>query len=301
MCSASRRAWSSAPQAIEAMPACFCSGWHVDRHAVVLQHGDQRLGQLRVEVVGVDVDEVEHLLAAAAGRAGEPAAGRPAQKAPRRHPRQLPPLGDPQRLLQQPAHLPVAPAPNWPPGRPGRPARRAGRAGSWPSRPAAGRWPPRRPPCSRASAAECPRRPGTPAGRQWQWTHRSATALNSSLVKQAEIERAGQDAADQVGLRPRRGLFGRREAEDGAHAQLGRLRAALAAAVARRHGVADPRRLPVQLQLDQVPQLGGDARRPAPRGRVRPAAAAGGGGAATAPAAGDASADRDRRRRSCPD
>ena len=53
----------------------------------------------------------------------------------------------------------------------------------------------------------------TPAGHSsrhaWQWTHRSATALNSSLVRRLRSKLPGQHAADQVGLRPRRGLLGR--------------------------------------------------------------------------------------------
>ena len=229
-------------------------GMDVDAQPVVFEHGDHRFGQLRVEVVGVHVDEIEHLLPAAARRAGEPAAGGPAQKTPRRPPAAAFAPG------QCPASSPTAtasgdsPAPNWPPGRPARPRRRAGRAASWPSRPAAARWRPRRPPCSRASAAEYPLPPDTPAGRQWQWTHRSATALNSSLVSRFRSSVPASTPRMRLAFARGEASSRGRDAEDRAHAELRRLRAALAAAIARRHGVAHPRRLPVQLQFDEVPQ-----------------------------------------------
>ena len=53
------------------------------------------------------------------------------------------------------------------------------------------------------------------------------------------IELAGQQPAKQIGLRPRRGLFGRRDAKDRAHPQVGRLCAARAAAVAARRDGGD--------------------------------------------------------------
>ncbi len=80
-----RRACSSAPQAIDGHARLLLVRVDVDGDAVVLQHGHQGFGQLRVEVVGVDVNEVEHLLAAAARGAGKPAAGRTAQETPRGH------------------------------------------------------------------------------------------------------------------------------------------------------------------------------------------------------------------------
>ena len=68
-----------------------------------------------------------------------------------------------------------------------------------------------------------------------------------------EVERAGQHAAQQIGFCPRRRFLAGHETEDRAHAELRRLRAALAATVARGHRIVDPRRLPIQLQFDQVP------------------------------------------------
>jgi len=71
-------------------------------------------------------------------------------------------------------------------------------------------------------------------------------------AQQIQIERAGQHAANQVGLGPGRSLFGRRGAKQRTHAQLGRLRPTLSAAVACRRRVEDPGRFPVHLQLEQI-------------------------------------------------
>jgi hypothetical protein len=45
----------------------------VDADAVVLQHGDEGLGELGVAVIGVGVDEQQHLFAGAAVRARQAA------------------------------------------------------------------------------------------------------------------------------------------------------------------------------------------------------------------------------------
>ena len=153
--------------------------------------------------------------------------------------------------------------------------------------------PPRRPLCSPASAGGCPRRPGHSSRQAWQWTHRSADALNSSLASRLRSTPPGEDAANHVRLRPRRRLLGGGEAEDRAHPHLRGLRAALAATIARRRVVSHPRRVPVQLQFDQVAQLRRVAVGPGRRA-IPPAATA------SARTQVRASAAPDRRRRSCP-
>jgi len=75
--------------------------------------------------------------------------------------------------------------------------------------------------------------------------------LPAGKARQGQL--AGQHAADQVGLRPRRGLFGRQDAEDRAHPHRRGLAAAIAAAVAGADLVDYPRRVPVELQFQQIP------------------------------------------------
>ena len=62
-----------------------------------------------------------------------------------------------------------------------------------------------------------------------------------------EFDPAGQHAADQVGLCPRGGLLGRREAEDRTHPHFGRLRATVATAIAVGGGAGDAGGIPIQL------------------------------------------------------
>ena len=47
-------------------------GMHIDRNVVVFHHRDQRVGQLRIVIIRVAVDKVQHLASAAASWAREP-------------------------------------------------------------------------------------------------------------------------------------------------------------------------------------------------------------------------------------
>ena len=226
----------------------------VHRDPVVLHHRDQRLAQLRIVPVRVGVYEVEDFLRAAAVDAVQTPPGGPAKETPRRHPRQLPALGDPQRLLQQPAHLPIAQCPV------GQRADLAGRRGEQVQprhQPIAQRQAGRR----NVGALALPHQPGNVHARGTLQPARVAVdaevggLLELVAGQQTQVDAPGEDAANDVRLRPGRGLLGGGEAEDRAHPHLRRLRAALAATVARLRGVQHPRRIPVQLQFDQVAEL----------------------------------------------
>ena len=82
----------------------------IDGDAVVFQDRDQSFRKLHVVPVGVDVDEIHDLAAAAAVRSGQPSAVGEAEEASGGQSRQLAPLGDAQEFLQEPPHLAVAEA-----------------------------------------------------------------------------------------------------------------------------------------------------------------------------------------------
>jgi hypothetical protein len=67
-------------------------------------------------------------------------------------------------------------------------------------------------------------------------------------------QRPGEDAAGEIRLRPRRRLLARRRAERGTHPRPLALRSAGAAAVAHAGRVGHLFRMPVELQLNELPR-----------------------------------------------
>ena len=147
------------------MPDDICPGWHIDGDAVMLQHRDQGLAQLRIVIVGVRVDEIQHLAAAAPRRPGQTPAGGHTHEAARSERGSLRPLGNPQRLFQQPARPAIGEVPNSAIGRRQLPTARANRSAT--STQSLSRQAVRLdigPLASDHQLAECRRWPGIPAG-----------------------------------------------------------------------------------------------------------------------------------------
>ena len=238
------------------MPLCF-------------EHAHQGFAQLRVVVVGEGIDEIENAVRAAAILPGQPAAGRRRRNGREATRGSLRPWAIPsvfsisQRICRLPSAQFVSGAT--------KPADRRRQIQA------------RHDPVGKAHAVGAQvgglglhhQLGDIDAGRAFQ----AATVAMDAEVghflegvggQPAQIDAAIEDAADQVRLGPRRSLFGGQETEDRAHPHLRRLRAALAAAVARRRGVRHALRVPVDLQFHQVAQrrglLGGSSAGKSPSG-----------------------------------
>ena len=204
-----------------------------DKHgdAVVPHHGHQRFAQLRVEMVGVRVDEVHDFLGRGPRRMMQPAHGGVLQKAAAGQPRQLAALRDAGHFLQQPADLRMSECPIRDAGQP------AGERGQ--------RVDPRQQPVVQREAVGAHVRGlgfehqlgNIDVGRAFEPAHVAMDAQVGHLladILQQRVARqiAGEQAAHEIRLRPRRGFFARIHAEDRAHAHVGRRRSTNSAAVA---------------------------------------------------------------------
>ena len=204
---------------------------NVDGDRVVFQHGHQRLGQLRVVVVGVGVDEVQNLGNVAPRGPRQPPPRREPHEAARGKPRQLAPLGHSHELFQEPARRTIG----------DRPIGQRRHQAAQPTQPVDAR----HQPIARRQAVGQHVQPlafghqlrnvdlaGHSSRHMWQLTHRSATDLNSSLVNVVGGSSPARMLRIRLALARGEALFGRREAKDRAHPHVGQLRSAGAAAVA---------------------------------------------------------------------
>ena len=236
------------------MPACslILADEHGD--AVVPHHGDQRFAELRVEMVGVRIDEVHDLFAARARRMVQPAHRGLLQETAPRELRQLAALGDAGHFFQQPADLRVSECPIGDARQP------AGERGQ--------RIDARQQPVVQREAVGVDVRGlgfehqlgNVDVGRAFEPAHVAMDAqvghfFANILQQRVARQIAGQQAAHEIRLRPRRGFFARIHAEDRAHPHVGRRRSTNAAAVAGAGGRFDFLGVHDELQLEQPRRL----------------------------------------------